>query len=379
MRKRHNPYNIQDVMTKYGLTQDQAISKIEDLKNKTKGSLSRFIEKYGEIEGLNKYNEFCKKSANTKEKFQERYGEEWETKWLSYRKSKSSGKESLIKKYGEEIGTKKFEEAQAKRKRGLSRENQIEKHGEEGFKRICESKKVSIDVFILKYGEEEGHKKYAELCRKKAKPSTLIGLIDIYGNEVGRTMYKNRSMLVSPIYNFLRKKYGEEEARVIYESYKLKRDIVKDYDVKLDNINKAKSLRFKNRSKGPTSSESIKFFQAIESHIGRKLSYGSKRSELRLLDTKLGKIYYYDCFDELSKTVVEFHGVAFHPKPGDTDWENPFGRSYTEAVEHDRRKKIIAEDNGYKYLCIYSDEVRLQHDFNEKVIYISKLLNNESN
>lgn len=379
MNKRHNPYNIQDVMIKHNLTEDQAILKINDLKNRTRGSLSRFIEKYGEVEGLNKYLEFCKKSANTREKFKERYGDEWEIRWAAYIKSKGSGRESLVERYGEETGIKKFEEAQVKRRLSLSKENQIKKYGEEGFKKICESKKSSIDTFILKYGEEYGRKKYAEACRRKARAPTLYGFIDLYGDEAGRKMYENRSMLVSPIYNFLRKKYGEEDAQTIYKKYKLKKDIVKDYDIKLDNITKAKSLRFINTSSGPTSSESVKFFQAIELYINRRLLYGSKRSELKLFDTELCKIYYYDCFDELSKTIVEFHGVAFHPKEGDINWVSPFGRSYQDAIEHDMRKKNIAEENGYKYIFIYSDEVKLQHDFDEKVRHISKLLNNESN
>jgi len=167
MKKRKNPYNISDVMERDNCTEFEAFEKINELKNKTSGSLNSFICRYGKELGLEKYNESCKKSAQTKEKFQEKYSECWEEKWNQYLKTKDSmSLEFHIKKFGEEQGKIEFK----KRKQG-----------------IIQSK----EQMILKYGEVKGIEKFNEMNLKRSFSCSTEGLIQKYGEE--ETLNINKS------------------------------------------------------------------------------------------------------------------------------------------------------------------------------------------
>jgi len=207
MKKRHNPYSVDDVMAKYSISKDEAEIKIIELKNKTKGSLERFIKKYGEIDGREKFKSFCCKSAHTKDTFKIKFGDQWEDEWKRYIESKNSGKQRLIEKYGEEMGSELFSAAQEKRKNTLSRENQIKKFGEDGFNEICKKKSNNLETFIYKYGEENGTKIYNDICKRKGEAVTLDGFIEKYGEKIGTEKYNERSIYISPIFPQLKKEY----------------------------------------------------------------------------------------------------------------------------------------------------------------------------
>jgi hypothetical protein len=48
--------------------------------------------------------------------------------------------------------------------------------------------------------------------------------------------------------------------------------------------------------------------------------------------------------------------VSFHPKEGQTDWVSAYGDDYENKIKIDNLKKDLAENNGYKYFFVYSDE-----------------------
>ena len=87
------------------------------------------------------------------------------------------------------------------------------------------------------------------------------------------------------------------------------------------------------------------------------LIYG-KGKELHLSDGKHN--YFYDATYK-NKYVIEFHGDVFHGNPekfGPDDHCHPFDKNITakQLWEHDAKKKKVAEDNGYIYICFWEHE-----------------------
>jgi hypothetical protein len=375
MSKRHNPYNIEEVMVKHSLSRECAIEKINELKNKTSGSVANYIRRYGEEEGLRRFKIFSEKSKHTQDTYKIKYGDNWEEAWTEYKKSKSSGRNALIDKYGELEGLKRFEESNEKRRNSQSKEYLISKLGEDGYKQLIESRQTgSLKSFISKYGVEVGTKRYKETNLKKSESVTLAGFIKRWGEVEGQIKYNDRCIKISPIYQQLKKKYGERIALDIYRRYDDSKQITKDHELKKIKINKNKASRFSKLSKGCVSKESDFFFQKLSDSLNRTLIFGDKKTEFKLFDENKRRLYYYDCFDPETNTLIEFHGVAYHPKVGDVEWISPFGRTYEKALSYDTDKKNLALNLGYNYLVVYSDEVKLKHHLDKKISEILKIL-----
>ena len=363
-------------MLKHSLSRENAMLKVQELKNKTSGTLENFIRRHGEVKGTELFESFCKKSSHTEKSFKEKYGENWEFHWESYLKSKSSGLNVLIAKYGENDGKKRFHDANEKRKNQLKKESLIEKFGIDGYDEISNKRKTgSLDFFIKKYGEDIGRIKYKECCEKKSKSSCLSYYIEKYGLEEGKQQYIKNVTKKSPIFAQLKKIYGEEKALDIYIKNKNKKEITKQYNLEFINLDKARKSKFFKKSRGCTSKESIKFFKVLEEKLKRNLIYGTKKDELKIFDNEKIRTYYYDCYDPLTNTLIEFHGIAFHPKEGDFKWISPYGRTYNEAYAYDKQKEKCAIISGFKYIKIYSDDVKLKHDGDKKIKELQKKLN----
>ena len=119
------------------------------------------IRKWGEIEGKKRWKEYCNKQSltNTFEYKNKKYG--WnELDFKEYNKSRAVTKENLINKYGEELGLKYFNDYVNKQKFTKSKEYMINKFGKEKTNEINNSKALTPENFIKKYGEIEGIEKY---------------------------------------------------------------------------------------------------------------------------------------------------------------------------------------------------------------------------
>jgi hypothetical protein len=84
-------------------------------------------------------------------------------------------------------------------------------------------------------------------------------------------------------------------------------------------------------------------------------------NELKLFNGS--NFYYYDFCDEHLKLVVEFHGVAFHPKPGQFDFKSVFKNEKTKrhmnyefCFNRDTHKQQVALEAGYSYISVFSDD-----------------------
>lgn len=196
-----------------------------------------WIRKYGEEEGLQRFNEHKKKYGRTKEQLIAQYGEDYANS-ISRKRATHSLK-YYVENYGEEVGKqlwnerikKKTDTQRIRRESGIkykngrtlieyqekygieegynrwlarnknqsykvSRQRYIDEYGEEGVS-ICKKIKdnTSLDVFIEKYGEEEGSKRYKEKCKKSAVTEEKMVLQ--YGEEVGKEKYKKWLLAVT--------------------------------------------------------------------------------------------------------------------------------------------------------------------------------------
>ena len=134
-------------------------------------SLSNMITKYGEELGKKKWEEYCERQAytNTFEYKQKIYG--WTREdFDNYNKKRAVTYENLIERHGEELGKKKWEEYVSIQQKTKSRDWMIEQYGVEKTNEINRSKIHNLENFIKRYGEELGKKKWEEYCENRSKP-----------------------------------------------------------------------------------------------------------------------------------------------------------------------------------------------------------------
>ena len=126
------------------------------------------IDKYGEKEGKKRFEEYKVKQSisNTFEYKNKKYGMT-EEEFKEFNKSRATTEDNMILRYGEEEGKKRFKKYRNRQSyAGCKEEYFIEKYGEkEGKKKYIElnkKKKHSLETFILKYDEREGKKRFEE-------------------------------------------------------------------------------------------------------------------------------------------------------------------------------------------------------------------------
>lgn len=177
MMKRFNPFSIEETITKYNVSYEDAEEIVKKVKLKRSTNLEGFIFRYGEIEGTKKYNEYCEKSKHTKESFKQKYGDDWEFKWNNYLLSKNSRSLfKLIERYGYEEGNKRFLDISKKYKYSMSKQAYIDKYGEHlgniYYTDLIKSMDSStLEFFIKKYGDIDGKEIYVQSSLKKDSSS----------------------------------------------------------------------------------------------------------------------------------------------------------------------------------------------------------------
>lgn len=164
--KKHG-MELSEYMDKFNLSKIDLISK--QIHSKLGFTKKKAIEMYGEQHGLIKWNEYCRKQAetNTFEYKKEKYGMT-ESEFKQYNLSRSVTLENLIKRHGKQLGTKKWKD-------------------------YCEAQAYSgcsIEYFKEKYGDVEGEEFYKNLCKRKA--ITLENMISIYGVDEGTKRYNSK-------------------------------------------------------------------------------------------------------------------------------------------------------------------------------------------
>jgi hypothetical protein len=145
------------------------------LKMKCPNNLCLLIEKYGEIEGTKKYNEYLKnyKHGNSLDGYIEKYGEIEGTKKYNERQKMYEHVNSLnyyLEKFGENVGRKKWNEKNKKIKYTRTKQYYIQKlgkeKGEEFYKILRKSMSCSLENCIKRLGKEKGEEFYKQWIKK---------------------------------------------------------------------------------------------------------------------------------------------------------------------------------------------------------------------
>jgi hypothetical protein len=160
---------------KYNMTLDQYMEKFNlskmdlicvKLQNKLGFTHQKCIEMYGEDEGNRRWNEYISKQSytNTFEYKTQKYGMTLD-EFKTYNLSRSCSLSNYIKRYGEIKGQEMFKDYCKKQAyAGCSVEYFKEKYGdlmgEQIYTDVCKKKALTLENFILRYGVEDGNKRY---------------------------------------------------------------------------------------------------------------------------------------------------------------------------------------------------------------------------
>ena len=261
-------------------------------KNKSKVTKYRLFLLHGKDNYLKVFQDYCSKQSikNTFEYKQKKYG--WSKEQFdNYNQKRAVTLDNFIIRYGEEEGTKKFDEYRNKQRYlGCKLEYFIDKYGEEEgtkkYNEINKRKRLTLDNFIRKYGEYEGTKKFDEYIQKKNYSS---------------------SHLADELFNY------------IYEN--------------IDTEDKFHA-----------------YFLKLNTEFGK-------------YDKELKKYYKYDFVLTNKKICIEFNGDYWHAnpllyKPNDIIRLKGGSKKAVEIWINDLRKKKIIENDGYKVYYIWEIDYR---------------------
>ena len=124
----------------------------------------KYIEKFGEIEGLRRWNCYCQKQSetNTFEYKQKKFG--WtKEQFQQYNNSRAITLKNLIKKYGEDEGIRIWEQYKDKQRESCSK-----------------------NYFLKTYGEEEGLRKWNNWQERKSKFHRTSIIADEFFSMLGK-------------------------------------------------------------------------------------------------------------------------------------------------------------------------------------------------
>lgn len=134
----------------------------------------KMIKKYGKKEGVKKWENYCKRQAetNTFEYKQKNYG--WsKEEFDAYNKSRAVTKNNMIQKYGEE-GIEKYNNYIEKQRITKSWDYMVKVYGVKKAREINKSKALTKDNFIKKYGEIDGEEKWKKYIDNRETPFSKI-------------------------------------------------------------------------------------------------------------------------------------------------------------------------------------------------------------
>jgi len=283
----------------------------------------------------------------------------------SYKEFQSRSIESYKNKYGEELGNKKYLDHISKISISNSREGYIKKYGEELGNKLFDnisSRKDSMSLgFFIKKNNGDLETSINEYeYRLKQVNNSIENLIKKYGKEVGLNRHKNRVNKYIETYNSNpnKEKINKSKAITIDNLFKKYNDIniatkkyedwIKKVTVPICSASKESLILFNPLIDILINEFSIDF-DDIYIGIDNKNEYFIKEKN---------KIYFYDFTIRSKKIIIEYNGVAFHPKNENSTWINPFDIriSSKDAFYRQKNKLDLAIKNGFNIFEIWSDE-----------------------
>jgi hypothetical protein len=328
-----------DVMSNYAMEIRYGKDNIEEIKKnlfrKISHSKDIYIEKFGEIEGNKKWDEFKEKSK---------------TPW---------GLNACIEKFGEIDGPKKWDERLTKKINTMQSRKKIKKYNngqtlkeyqdrygeEKGLIKWTEkNEKISYvfskEYYIDTFGEEEGLIKWREYCKNMDKTS-LKSFINREGEEIGTEKYNEhiKKMKYVRSKEYFIEKYG----------YELGIDKFNDLFIK---------RRFKN-SKYSKISQSL-FWEIYSKYNGTEEIYFAELNEEYLFYIFDDNLIYIELDFKCGDKVIEFDGDYWHQNE--------------KQQEKDKLKDKHLISNGYQVLRVKESDYKKNKEkiVNECLLFLNK-------
>ena len=264
-------------------------------------------------------------------------------------------------------------------------ECQYNKHRKR-FANFCKrhNKGVTLEKFTVLHGELEGSRRFKSYCDKQAltntfeykkekygwtkeqfdsynqsRAVTLPNLIARHGEEIGRKKFSDyvaRQAIAGCSLEYFQEKYGENEGLEFYKALNEKKRLnlttfINKYG-EVDGVTKFEEF-CSGKSSSFFSKESVDFFNKLVSDLEIDAIFGGK--EFGMMDTETKRYYKYDF--KYKNIIIEYHGLAFHPRKPTDYFRNPFDKKQTaeEAYNRDQAKRRVAESRGFFYLEIWND------------------------
>lgn len=290
--------------------------------------------------------------------------------------------ELYIIRFGKELGSIKFKDRNERVIKGLLKTYKNKRDNNDiitpRMKEHWINKGYSEKDAIAKVREiSKGTGKKAIATRIKngnAGPETFNTNIEFYTSR-GMSLRKAKETLTERQSTFTLekciKRYGEIKGTEIFK--KRQEKWIKTLDSKSDeekfDINRRKFNSL------PYSKESVTFFINLIKDLNLKPEFCFYAENERFIRYENSvKFYDFSYLTNNKKFVIEYHGIAWHPKPEQFDWKSPIHQSYEEIRNNDIFKESLAIDNDFVYYSIYSDYS--SEEYNKLCEDIIEYLNN---
>lgn len=195
---------------------DDAKFLVEKYKTEIANTKEKFIKKYGNVIGGEKWSVYCEKQRlkNTLEYKKKNFG--WDKiKFDEYNKSRSVTRENLINRYGDKLGKEKWDSYVQRQSYTKSYEYVVNKYGQEEWDRICKSKLHTYENFLIRYNNniEIATEKYNEHLKLRSMTQRSSKIADeLFSNIINtliNTSYKQYYCMIHNQEWFLNiKNYG---------------------------------------------------------------------------------------------------------------------------------------------------------------------------
>ena len=300
----------------------EGLKRYNENKQRKSNTLISFIRRHGLEEGTKRYDSFCisNRGNKTVERFIKKYGRIQGTlkhKNLREKERLKGTKTYFVERYGSNDGAKIYDDKISKLRFGASRQGFIAKYGEdEGNIRIREAKNnVSLTSYQKRYGELEGLRRYNEHVAKCKFNNTSEGFIARHGETLGRERY-NAWLTTSTI--------------GVASFSRISQELFSEIDNSDPNT-----------------------------------YYATKNKEF-VLNTDTG-VYFFDYTNTRLKKIIEFNGDIFHGNPSifcRSDRPHPFNKNLTceDMWRYDEVKINQVVKRGYEVLVIWEKDYRLNKD-----------------
>lgn len=186
------------------LSDEEATKLVKEFKENKKYTKDNLIKKYGEVNGIERWESYCEKQriSNTFDYKREKHG--WTKKEFDeYNKSRSVTLDNLLKRHGEVLGREKWNNYVNRQSITKSYDYVVRKYGVDEWNRICSAKKHTYDSYLKKYKcVEIATEKYNEFLKKHSAviPNSRIA-DDMFSNIVQNLIETNYKQYYCAIHN----------------------------------------------------------------------------------------------------------------------------------------------------------------------------------